>query len=350
MRKLAIALILVFFTAAAYAGMIPPSSGGSTTLKGLSDVSMGSPVNNEIFVYNGASNKWEARGSISLTFQDPITGVSQTSTPPSPLSGDYELYFNSTAGHWYGLSNTSGVVQGPRQLDVGSAGSSALQKANGTGGFTPYAGGGCGTSFVNAVAADGTLSCAAVAGTAGGTVTSVGLSMPSHFSVTGSPVTASGTLAVTETAQSCAAGAFVNGTDATGANTCATPGGGISYVYTSDQANLTANIASTTMATPSTAGFYCATTEIKITAPGGTTSTLPNVDLLWYGAQDNTQMSGALTASTAQNQSYTYEGGPIFCFYAASGYAIKWSTANYASSGTPQMAYAVSIRLYRLGN
>lgn len=42
---------------------------------------------------------------------------------------------------------------------------------------------------------------AAIAGGAGGTVTSVGLAMPSVFSVTGSPVTGSGTLSVTYNAQ-----------------------------------------------------------------------------------------------------------------------------------------------------
>ncbi len=64
-----------------------------------------------------------------------------------------------------------------------------------------------------------------------GTVTSVGLSMPSHFSVSGSPVTASGTLSVTEAAQECASGSFVNGTDANGAITCATPSGGGTAYY-----------------------------------------------------------------------------------------------------------------------
>lgn len=47
------------------------------------------------------------------------------------------------------------------------------------------------------VSADGTISAAG----GGGTVTSVGLTMPSEFTVTGSPVTAAGTLAVAKAAQ-----------------------------------------------------------------------------------------------------------------------------------------------------
>ncbi len=59
-------------------------------------------------------------GVINATFQDPVTGVSQTSTPQTPASGDYKFYFNSAAGHWYGISNTSGTVTGPVQIDGGA--------------------------------------------------------------------------------------------------------------------------------------------------------------------------------------------------------------------------------------
>ena len=148
-------------------------------------------------------------GVINATFEDPVTGVSQTATPPVPADGDYKFYFNSAAGHWYGISNTSGTVTGPMRID----GTTLTARQ-------------CTPGFVNSVSTDGTFTCGSVTGSNGGTVTSVGLSMPSHFTVTGSPVTGSGTISVTEPAQACASGGFVNGTDANGINTCATPGGG----------------------------------------------------------------------------------------------------------------------------
>lgn len=63
-------------------------------------------------------------------------------------------------------------------------------------GLVPASGGGT-TTYLRA---DGTF--AAVAGASGGTVTSVSLTMPSDFSVSGSPVTGAGTLAVTAANQS----------------------------------------------------------------------------------------------------------------------------------------------------
>ena len=61
----------------------------------------------------------------------------------------------------------------------------------------------CGAStFVSAISTAGVPTCTTVTGTNGGTVTSIGLTMPALFSVSGSPVTTSGTIAVTVANQS----------------------------------------------------------------------------------------------------------------------------------------------------
>ncbi len=56
-------------------------------------------------------------GVINSTFQGSITGVSLTSPPSAPATGDYKFYFNSATGHWYGISNSSGTLSGPTQID-----------------------------------------------------------------------------------------------------------------------------------------------------------------------------------------------------------------------------------------
>lgn len=60
----------------------------------------------------------------------------------------------------------------------------------------------------------------------GGSVTSVGLSLPGGFSVSGSPVTTSGTLAATFAAVNCSTGEFVSGLTSSVGLTCGTPSGG----------------------------------------------------------------------------------------------------------------------------
>jgi hypothetical protein len=65
-------------------------------------------------------------------------------------------------------------------------------------GLVPASGGGT----ANFLRADGTWATPGAGGSGGGSVTSVGLSMPAEFSVAGSPVTGSGTLAATKANQS----------------------------------------------------------------------------------------------------------------------------------------------------
>jgi hypothetical protein len=50
----------------------------------------------------------------NATFLDPIVGTAlSNTTPAAPPSGDYELWYDSYTGHYYGMSNTGGVVNGP---------------------------------------------------------------------------------------------------------------------------------------------------------------------------------------------------------------------------------------------
>lgn len=119
-----------------------------------------------------------------------------SSTPGAvPNSGNMapgELAINIADGKLF-YEDTSGVIQtlANKATSGGTSGTSILY-GNGSGGFSNVTVG-SGLSFTG-----GTLS--ATSG-GGGTVTSVGLSLPSVFNVTGSPVTTSGTLDATLASQ-----------------------------------------------------------------------------------------------------------------------------------------------------
>ena len=82
-------------------------------------------------------------------------------------------------------------------------------------------------SFITGVAADGTVSCGASAGSAGGTVTSVATSN----GILGGPITATGTLSADTSflqrrvATGCAVGSFITAIAVDGTPTCGTPAG-----------------------------------------------------------------------------------------------------------------------------
>lgn len=106
----------------------------------------------------------------------------------------YQKESEKAAANGY-ASLDSGTLVPAAQLpvlvgDTGSGGTKGAAPA-------PAAGDAAALKFLKA---DGTWS--AVSGASGGTVTSVGLSMPAEFSVSGSPVTASGTLTATKATQS----------------------------------------------------------------------------------------------------------------------------------------------------
>ncbi len=404
------ALIILFFfllQSVASAGIIPPSWGGGvsgvSSFNGRTGAVSPSPGDYSFSQIAGQLAPGQMPGIINATFQDPVTGTMQSSSPASPASGNYELYFTN-GGVLYGITNTSGTVTFRKYTEMsgaftnndcvafnasghlidagaacgGASSGAALQLGNGTGGFAAYGGGTCpSTEFVNGVSADGALSCVGVTGTSGGTVTSVGLSMPPEFSVSGSRVTGAGTFSVglanaaantvfaapsgasgtpafrslaasdLPSLGTCSGGAFVNDVSGGGALDCSTPTG-ITYVYTADLSNQTANANSTMAATPTT-GFYCMTAEEKVTTAASTSSTMPSVTVYWETPIDGTIQSRTVIGTSTSNSTGNIFDGTS-CFYVSNAHSISWETYNYASSGTPAMVYGISVRLYRQGN
>ena len=181
--------------------------GSPQSLAGLTDVDIAGLINGQILQYNSTTSKWENvdRTDINLSQLGDVTIV-------APANGQV-LVYNSSTGKW---ENSSGgyvpytgavttVNLGAQSILAGSfvkAGGTAAQflKANGSVDSTAY-------------------------GT--GTVTSVALTMPSAFSVGGSPITTAGTLAVTGAGT---VGQYIRG-DGSLATFPATTGGGSSVTY-----------------------------------------------------------------------------------------------------------------------
>ena len=181
--------------------------GSPQSLAGLTDVDISALNNGQILQYNSTTSKWENvdRTDINLSELGDVTIV-------APANGQV-LVYNSSTSKW---ENSSGgyvpytgavttVNLGAQSILAGSfvkAGGTAAQflKANGSVDSTAY-------------------------GT--GSVTSVALTMPTAFSVAGSPITTAGTLAVTGAGT---VGQYIRG-DGSLADFPATTGGGSSVSY-----------------------------------------------------------------------------------------------------------------------
>jgi hypothetical protein len=181
--------------------------GSPSSLAGLTDVDIAGLINGQILQYNSTTSKWENvdRTDINLSELGDVTIV-------APANGQV-LVYNSSTSKW---ENSSGgyvpytgavttVNLGAQSILAGSfvkAGGTAAQflKANGSVDSTAY-------------------------GT--GSVTSVALTMPTAFSVAGSPITTAGTLAVTGAGT---VGQYIRG-DGSLADFPATTGGGSSVSY-----------------------------------------------------------------------------------------------------------------------
>jgi hypothetical protein len=111
----------------------------------------------------------------------------------------------------------------------------------------------------------------------------------------------------------------------------------------------TANIGSTLLyAVPATgAGTYRVTVYIIVTSVG-TTSTMPNVLIAYTDKDNNTAQSVPFTTTSAGNTLTTLAVNSLPISAKAST-NINFSTASYASTGTP-MQYALHIRLEYLGS
>lgn len=169
---------------------------GNFSLSGLSDVSLSALTAGQILQYNGSvwanisPNSALTKGNLTTT----TTGLSVSGGTNAVLGSgaavDYNLVTGigglsaGAQGVLGGIGNTNTYIgaDGQKHL-LPSAYSLPIASSTTLGGVKIGSG-------IN-VAADGTISAANT-----GTVTSVGLSMPSAFSVSGSPVTNSGTITV----------------------------------------------------------------------------------------------------------------------------------------------------------
>ncbi len=316
------------------------------------------------------------------TFNIVSRGNENTTTPATWYQGDKVIesitfgqiapYLNATAPTLAQIPVSNGSIYVPQTMSgdatLNSAGAIVVTKTNGVA-FVPSATidttnatnisagtlanarlGSLGTcitgNVVNGVNAGGVLNCV---GAATGTVTSVGLSMPTDFSVTGSPVTTAGTLTVARASQT--ANYFLaapNGTAGVPSyRAIALADLPPLYVGTVDLTTQAANITYTTIYTPTATGFYRASCWVEETQAATTSSTMPSCAIDFTTGDGGSSTGGTLTSTSTANVVGTWSQGALV-FYAKTGVAIQYNTAGYASSGATAMQYAIHIRLEKM--
>jgi hypothetical protein len=181
--------------------------GSPSSLAGLTDVDIASLTNGQILQYNSTTSKWENvdRTDIFLSQLGDVTIVAPSNGQVLVYNSSTSKWENSSGGYVPYTGAVTTVNLGAQSILAGSfvkAGGTAAQflKANGSVDSTAY-------------------------GT--GTVTSVALTMPTAFTVAGSPITTAGTLAVTGAGT---VGQYIRG-DGSLADFPATTGGGSSVSY-----------------------------------------------------------------------------------------------------------------------
>jgi hypothetical protein len=159
-----------------------------------------------------------------------------------------------------------------------------------------------------------------------GTVTSVAATVPAFLSVTGSPITSSGTLAIS-----------LSGTAlpvANGGTGVTTSSGASSVVLRDSSQNVTANtflasfLSTAASGTTTTLTVSSAYSHV-VTGSGGHTFQLPNATTLSNGAQyffDNNQSSGAITVNNAS--------GSLIVSVPSGGYVQLTLLSNATSAGS----------------
>jgi trimeric autotransporter adhesin len=191
----------VYQVSATYAGTIP----------GLSNSTMTNFQIGNLIIYSGSISQWEqttpaagvvsvngAQGSVTVNAINQLTGqvtagpasgsqsvVATIATNTVTNSNLAQMASDTIKGNNTGSTANASDLTGTQVTAMLNTFTSTLQ------GLAPSSGGGT----VNYLRADGTW--AAPPGATSGTVTSVALTVPSFLSVSGSPVTSSGTLAVT---------------------------------------------------------------------------------------------------------------------------------------------------------
>jgi len=153
--------------------------GSPSSLAGLTDVDIAALTNGQILQYNSTTSKWENvdRTDINLSQLGDVTIV-------APANGQV-LVYNSSTSKWE--NSSAGYVPYTGAVTTVNLGAQSIL----AGSFVKA--GGTSAQFLKA---DGSVD-SSTYGT--GTVTSVALTMPTAFSVANSPVTTTGTLAVTAT-------------------------------------------------------------------------------------------------------------------------------------------------------
>jgi hypothetical protein len=153
--------------------------GSPSSLAGLTDVDIAGLNNGQILQYNSTTSKWENvdRTDINLSELGDVTIV-------APANGQV-LVYNSSTSKWE--NSSAGYVPYTGAVTTVNLGAQSIL----AGSFVKA--GGTSAQFLKA---DGSVD-SSTYGT--GTVTSVALTMPTAFSVANSPITTTGTLAVTAT-------------------------------------------------------------------------------------------------------------------------------------------------------
>lgn len=125
----------------------------------------------------------------------------------------------------------------------------------------------------------------------------------------------------------------------------------------------TANIGLTTLYTPGAAGYYRVSVYMSVTTVAGTSSTMPDFNLVWTDGVSGAGMSSALITGAAApvtpqagppgapanktNNTTTVFRAATAVIYASAA-AISYSTSVYASNPAATMQYQVRVRLEAL--
>jgi hypothetical protein len=170
----------------------------------LHNVEAQSPTNGQTIVYNSSTSLWE-KNTVSLT-----AGVNGTLPIANGGSGQTtaQTAMNAfagavTSGSYLRGNGTNVVMSAIQAADVPTLNQNTTGTASNVTGIVAVANGGTGTDTPSLVAGSnitvsGTWPNQTIAATSSGsgTVTSVAASVPSFLSISGSPITTSGTLAI----------------------------------------------------------------------------------------------------------------------------------------------------------
>jgi hypothetical protein len=291
--------------------------GSPSSLAGLTDVDIAALTNGQILQYNSTTSKWENvdRTDINLSELGDVTIV-------APANGQV-LVYNSSTSKWE--NSSGGYVPYTGAVTTVNLGAQSIL----AGSFVRA--GGTSAQFLKA---DGSVDSTAY-GT--GSVTSVALTMPTAFSVAGSPITTAGTLAVTGAGT---VGQYIRG-DGSLADFPATTGGGSSVSYYLNGSVSQGTIGGVAYKELNKTPIFGAGTDITINADGYIASFItdaldPNKLLIPAG---NWNLETYFSASSSG-------GSPTF-YVELYKYNGTTFTLIATSSGTPELiAFGTNINPY----